>query len=70
MCDCRINEFNRIIFQVKECGEFFGIEYIFQKLKCFMLDEMKNELVVNIKELDIYCKKIVLYCLYNCICFE
>lgn len=35
-----------------------------------MLDEMKNELVVNIKELDIYCKKIVLYCLYNCICFE
>lgn len=69
-CDCRINEFNRIILQAKERGEFSGTEYIFQKLKCSTPDEMKNELVVNIKESDTYCKKIVPHCPYNCTCFE
>lgn len=69
-CDCRINEFNRIIHRAKVRGEFSGTEYIFQKLKCSTPSEMKNELVVNIKESDTYCQKIVPHCPYNCTCFE
>lgn len=67
-CDCRINEFIRLVKHAKG-KEFNGKEYFF-KWKCSSPNEFKDRLMVNIKESDTYCEKVIQNCPNNCTCLE